>query len=162
MLATESTVIKQTVNLLFIGLIVSAAAIFVFRAELSDVVFDSLANNEAAAKRRWDPGTGGTFVLRPERNDPLFLQVGGLRTGTATAVGTPVSFNLTNLGDANDFPNIAIVMVGAGGHPLRQIVFSPSEYSHDSRFGRQHVELLIQPRPGEHSFAVRVFYGDPS
>jgi hypothetical protein len=162
MLAAESTIVKQAVNLLFIGLVASAAAVFVFRAELSDAIFDSLANNEAAARRNWDPATGGTFVLRPERNDPLFLQVTELRAGIATAAGTPVSFNLTNLGNANDFPNIAIVTIGTDGRPLRQLVFSPKEYAHDSRFGRQHVELLIQPRTGEQSFTVRVFYGDLS
>jgi hypothetical protein len=160
MIATESTVMKRTMNLVFLGVVATAAALFVFRAELTEAAFDALANNEAAAKLKWSPDAGGKFVLRPERNDTLFLQVGALRSGAATSLGVPVSFDLTNLGDANDFPNIAVVMVGAGGQPLRQVVFSPKEYTHQARFEKQHVELMLQPRPGERSFTVRVFYGE--
>jgi hypothetical protein len=147
-------------NLLFFGFALAASAAYVYRAELSEAVSDSLANNEVAVKRSWSPGSGGKFILRPEHNDALFLRVGSLRAGAPTSLGVPVSFDLTNLGDANDFPNIAVSMVGADGRYLRQLVFSPNDYAHDSRFALQHVELFLQPRPNEHSFTIKVFYGD--
>lgn len=160
MLATESTLIKRSINLLFFGIVLAAAGVYLFRAELAEAVSDGMASNDAAVKRKWLPGDGGKLVLRPERNDPAFLQVGTLRAGAPSSIGVPVSFDLTNLGDANDFPSIAVVMVDAGKRPLRQIVFPPTEYSHDRRFGKQRVELLLQPRPDERSFTVRAFYGD--
>jgi hypothetical protein len=160
MLATESTLVKRAMNLLFLGVLVTATGIYVFRTELADTVSDSFAGNDAAIKRRWLPGTGGKLVLRPERNDEAFLQVGALRSGMPSSIGVPVSFDLINLGDANDFPNIAVVMVGADRRPIRQILFSPADYTHDNRFGHERVELLLQPRAGERSFTVRAFYGE--
>jgi hypothetical protein len=157
-IATESMLIKRTANLVFLSAALAASAAYVFRAEIVDAVYDSLASNDVAIKRKWSPESGGRFTLRPERNDVAFLRVGALHAGAPTSLGVPVSFDLTNLGDANDFPNIAVVMASAGGRPVRQVVFSPGDYSHDSRFGQQHVELLLQPRPEEHSFTVRVFY----
>lgn len=158
--ATEPIPIRRIRNLLFFGFALAASAGYVYRAELSEAVFDSLASNEGAVKRIWFPKSGGRFILRPEHNDPLFLRVGSLRAGAPNSLGVPVSFDLTNLGDANDFPDIAVLMVGTDGWPLRQLLFSPDDYAHDSRFGSQHVELLLQPRLDEHSFTVRVFYTD--
>jgi hypothetical protein len=151
--------IKRMSNLLFVSIALAASAGYVYRAEIFDMVYDSLASNEAAIKRKWLPENGGRFMLRPERNDVSFLRIGALRTGAPNSLGVPVSFELTNLGDANDFPNIAVFLVGADGKPVRHLVFSPSEYSHDSQFKQQHVELLVQPRPDEQRFTVQVFYG---
>jgi hypothetical protein len=161
MLAVESTLTRKVVNLLFLGVIVAVSAVYLFRAELADAVVDSLSNNDVAAKRRWTPEVGGRFGLRAERNDAAFVQIDALRAGARSSLGVPVSFDLTNLGDANDFPNIAIVMVGAGSKPLRQILFSPRDYPHKERFEKQRVELILQPRPEELRFTVRVFYGEP-
>lgn len=159
MIATEPIAIKRILNVLFFGVVLAAGAAYVYRAELYDAVLDSLSNNQAAVKRMWSPASGGRFTLRPERNDVLFLRVGSLRAGLPTSLGVPVSFDLTNLGDANDFPNIAVQMAGPDGRLLRQQMFSPDDYAHDSRFESQHVELFLQPQPNERSFTVTVFYG---
>lgn len=157
---SESNLAKRVISVLFLGVVMTAVVIYIFRAELADAVADKLYTNSAAVRRTWSPGQGGKFTLRPERNDPAFLRVGALHAGRASSLGVPVTFDLTNLGDTNDFPNIAVVMTATGGRPLRQILFSPQDYSHDSQFEKQQVELLIQPRPGESGFAVRVFYGE--
>jgi hypothetical protein len=161
-IAAEPMVIKRVAHLLFLAIALAAGAACVFRAELSEALYDSLADNDAAVRRTWSPSSGGKFALRPERNDASLLRVGSLHAGAPTSLGVPVSFDLTNLGDANDFPNIAVVMIGASGTPVREVVFRPSDYSHGSRFGLQHVELLLQPRHDERRFTVRVFYGDRS
>lgn len=160
MLATESTLVKRAMNILFLGAVLAAAGIYVFRAELTDTVSDGFAGNDTAIKRKWLPGTRGKLVLRPERNDAAFLQVGALRSGSPSSIGVPVSFDLINLGDANDFPNIAVVMVGADRRPMRQVLFSPADYTHDSHFEHERVDLLLQPRASERSFTVHAFYGD--
>jgi hypothetical protein len=157
---SESILAKRLVNVLFLGVVATAVGIYVFRAELADAVSDNLHTNSAAMRRTWSPGDGGKFVLRPERNDPAFLRVGALHAGRASPIGVPVNFDLTNLGDANDFPNIAVVMTGSGGRQLRQILFSPQDYAHDSRFEKEQIQLLLQPRPEERGFTVRVFYGE--
>ena len=159
-MAAEPVLVRRIANLFFLGVILGAGTAYVFRAEISDAVFDSLVNNEAAIKRKWSPETGGRFDLRSERNDISFLRIAALHAAAPTSLGVPVAFELTNLGDANDFPNIAIVMIGAAGLPTRQVVFSPKDYVHYARFERQHVELLLQPHPEERSFKVQLFYED--
>ncbi|WP_371765513.1 hypothetical protein [Massilia sp.] len=160
MLTAESTLAKKFVNLLFYGAAAIATTGYVFWTELTDAVTDQLTDRGAVVKRRWDPGLGGQLSLRPERNDTGFLQVSGLKSGARTPFGIPVSFDLTNQGAANDFPNVAVVMVNTSGQALRQILFSPKDYSHGTRFEKEHVELLLQPRGEERSFTVRVFYGE--
>lgn len=160
MLATEPTLIRRAINTLFMGALLAAAAAYAFRAEITDAVTDGLNKNDAAVKRVWEDGVRGRLSLRPQTNDPAFLQVSGLRAGAATQVGVPISFDLTNLGDANDFPNIAVLTVDASGRPLRKILFSPSDYNHGKRFERDRVELLVRPRPDERSFTVQAFYGE--
>jgi hypothetical protein len=157
---SESILAKRLVNVLFLGVVATAVAIYIFRAELADAVSDSVHTNSAAMRRAWSPGDGGKFVLRPERNDPTFLRVGALHPGRASSIGVPVNFDLTNLGDANDFPNIAVVMTGSGGRQLRQILFSPQDYPHGDRFEKEQIQLILQPRPDERGFTVRVFYGE--
>lgn len=157
-MAAESVFARRVSNLFFLGVALAAGTAYVFRAEISDAVFDSLANNEFAIKRKWSPENGGRFVLRSERNDISFLRIAALHVAAPSSLGVPVSFELTNLGDANDFPSIAVVMIGTGGLPARQVVFSPNDYAHDARFERQHVELLLQPHPEERSFKVQAFY----
>lgn len=160
MLATESTLVKHAFNILILGAVLMAVGVYVFRTELADTALDGFAGNDAAIKRRWLPGTRGKLVLRPERNDEAFLQVGALRSGSPSSIGVPVSFDLINLGDANDFPNIAMVMVGGDRRPIRQILFSPADYTHDNQFEHERIELLVQPRAGERSFTVHPFYGN--
>ena len=160
MLVTESTLVKRAMNMLFLGAVLAATGIYVFRAELADTVSDGFAADDAAIKRKWLPGTRGKLVLRPERNDAAFLQVGALRSGSPSSIGVPVFFDLINLGDANDFPNIAVVMVGADRRPVRQVIFSPADYTHDSQFEHERIELLLQPRGNERSFTVHAFYGE--
>jgi hypothetical protein len=160
MMASEPTYFKKFFNLLFLAIVVAAAGVYLFRAELSEAVSDAMAKNAAAVKREWAPGSGGVLVLRPEQNDQSLLKVGALRAGAPSSLGVPVSFDLTNLGDANDFPNLAVVMVGADGSARRTIYFTPTDYSHSNRFENERVELLLQPRPDEHRFTIRAFYGD--
>jgi hypothetical protein len=160
MLATEPTLIRRAMNTLFMGALLCVGAAYVFRAEITDAVTDGLGKNDAAVKRKWEEGIRGKLSLRPQSNDPAFLQVTGLRSGAATQAGVPISFDLTNLGDANDFPNIAVLTVDAAGRPLRQILFSPADYNHGRRFEKERVELLVRPRHEERSFTVQGFYGE--
>lgn len=160
MLATEPTLIRRAVNTLFVGALLCIGTAYVFRAEITDAVTDSLSKNEAAVKRTWQEGLRGGLSLRPQTNDPAFLQITGLHSGAATQLGVPISFDLTNLGDANDFPNLAVLTVDGGGRPLRQILFSPADYNHGKRFERERVELLVRPRPEERKFTVQAFYGE--
>jgi len=160
MLANESSLVKRAVNTLILCAVFMALGIYVFRTEIADTALDSFAGNDTAMKRKWLPGTHGKLVLRPERNDEAFLRVGALRSGSPSSIGVPVSFDLVNLGDANDFPNIAVVMVGADGRPIRQVLFSPADYTHDSQFEHERIELLLQPRASERSFTVHAFYGE--
>lgn len=160
MMATEPTLIRRSINTLLVGALFAIAVAYVFRAEITDVVTDGLSSNDAAAKRVWVGGLRGRMSLRPQTNDPAFLQITGLRAGAATQVGVPISFDLTNLGDANDFPNIAVVTVDSNSRSLRKILFSPRDYNHSKRFERERIELLVRPLPGERSFTVHAFYGD--
>jgi hypothetical protein len=157
---SEPFLAKRVVNILFLGVVTAAVGVYLFRSELADAVSDNLRTNSAALRRTWSPIERGKFVLRPVRNDPAFLRVGALRAGRASSIGVPVTFDLTNLGDSNDFPSIAVLMTGTAGQPLRQILFSPRDYSHASRFEKQPVELFLHPRPEERGFTVRVFYGE--
>jgi len=160
MLATEPTLMRRAINTLFLVVVLTVSVACVFRAEITDAVTDSLARNDAAIKRKWEEGISGRLSLRPQTNDPAFLQVTGLQSGAAMLAGVPISFDLTNLGDANDFPNIAVSMADAAGRPLRQILFSPADYTHGRRFEKERVELLLRPRPEERHFTVQAFYGD--
>lgn len=160
MLSTESSLLKRLINILFLGIGVATAAVYTFRAELSDTLTDALQARDGAVKRVWSPETPGSMALRPERNDDRLLKVGALHAGTPSSIGIPVSFELTNLGDANDFPNVAVVMIGAAGRETREVVFTPADYTHSSKFETQSIELLLHPRGEERSFTVRVFYGD--
>jgi hypothetical protein len=160
MLVGESTLAKRFVSLLFYGAAAVASTGYVFWHELTDAVTDQLTACDTVVKRRWDRALGGHLSLRPERNDPAFLQVTSLKAGARTPFGIPVSFDLTNQSAANDFPNVAAVMVSSNGQALRQILFSPKDYSHGTRFENEHIELLLQPRGDERSFTIRVFYGE--
>lgn len=160
MLSTESTLLKRLVNILFVGIGIAAAGVYTFRAELSDTLTDALQARDGAVKRVWSAETSGPMTLRPERNDDRLLKVGALHAGAPSSIGIPVSFELTNLGDANDFPNVAVVMIGAGGCETREVVFKPADYTHPSKFDTHSIELLLHPRGDERSFTVRVFYGD--
>lgn len=160
MRVSESGVMRRFIQLVILSLVASVVLMAVFRAELSEALYDSLTNNTGAVKRTWSREMGGALALRPERNDPLFLRVDGLRAGVPSTLGVPVSFELANFGEANDFPNIAVSMAGADGRPLRRIVYSPQDYSHSHRFEKQHVELVLQPGPREVRFTVQVFYGE--
>lgn len=161
MAATDTMLIKRIANLFFLAIALLASAVYVCRHELSDAIYDSLASNDSAIKRKWFPKNGGRFILRPAHNDVSFLRVSPLHVGVTTSLGVPVSFDLTNLGDDNDFPTIVVIMTSHIGKPMRRVVFEPSEYAHDSRFGQQHLELLLQPRSGERGFTVQVLYGNP-
>jgi hypothetical protein len=161
MLTSEPTLFKRLANLLFMAVVLTAVGVFIFRSELTDAITDALNdNNGMAAKRRWDSSIQGKFTLRPERDDRAFLQVSDLRSGAATAIGVPVTFTLTNLGDANGFPSLAVVMVDANGRATRQVDFSPTDYTHASRFEKEQIQLVLRPLASEKSFTVHAYYGD--
>jgi hypothetical protein len=159
MLATESSGVKKVINLLFVSAVLAIVVAYVFRAELSEAVSDAILDNPAAVKRPWSRDMGGRFSLRPGRNDAALLKVGALRLGQSTSMGVPIAFDLTNLGDANDYPSVGVIMLDANRRALRQVIFSAKDYQHEGRFQTHRVELLLQPRPEERSFTVRAFYG---
>jgi hypothetical protein len=160
MITTEPTLIKRLANLLFIGIVLAAIGVFIFRSELTEGVSDAMNDNNAMAiKRRWQPNVEGKFTLRTERDDAAFLQVTNLRSGAPTTIGVPISFDLTNLGDANGFPSLAVFMVDAAGQKTRQVDFQPNDYPHSSRFEKERIELVLRPAQHETSFTVHAYYG---
>lgn len=160
MVSGELAWVRRSYHLVALGVMAAVLVAFAFRAEISDAVADRFDASNAGVRRTWVEGTVGRLNLRPQRDDPAFLLIQGLRVGSASSAGVSISFDLLNLGLANAYPNLAVSMVGANGDPVRQILFSPMDYGHGKRFEKERIDLLVQPRSGELRFTVRAFYGD--
>lgn len=158
---SDSLLLKEIVAFLILAAAGVVTAFYVFRADVTETLSDTLGNNQFAAKRALtDAEAGGNlaYELRPERNDVRFLHVGKLKSGATTSIGTPIEFLLTNQGESNDFPSIKVVFVNSSGNTVREQIFSPTDYHHADRFETEDVQLLASPNPGETGFTVQPFY----
>lgn len=66
---------------------------------------------------------------------------------------------MSQTGD-NDFPNLRVAILSRSGSTLRTINFLPTEYTHGDTFGSNTIELPIQVKAGDASFAVSAYYKD--
>lgn len=150
--------------LLIIGLTL-VAIFFVFRAEFVNGLTDTVNSNQFAIKGTLSDSAiihNDHFILRPERNDSGFIQVSNFTSGTPSSLGTPINFEMTNVGDSNDFPNIKVFLVNYSGKIVRIVKFGSNDYQHSDKFEIEKIQVLISLNPGETKFTVQPYYEQKS
>lgn len=160
-MANDSLTAQKYASLIVSLAILGIGTLYVFRAELAESFVDSVSSNATALHRTVadeDLPASPKMVLRPSQNDIDLIKVTDLKAGPATAAGNSVSFTLGNLGDNNGFPSLKIILINRLGHPLREVIYGPTEYAHPDKFEQNEIQLMIPLQAGETGFTVKPFY----
>ena len=150
---------------LILLVIVAAMAISFFWRELVDTATDDVSTLWSTSIEQ-EPMRNANFTqikevrFEGERNNLAQLQVEDLNIVKRSDSAVTLSVRVASRTSGNDFPYLRVAVLSHAGTTLRTIDFAPSEYTHSTELSSNTIELPIQLKSGDSSFAVSAFYKD--
>ncbi|PTT92334.1 hypothetical protein DBR42_02170 [Pelomonas sp. HMWF004] len=120
--------------------------------------FHSLVSDDAPRFQLRDSELADIRSVSFERlhNNANLLAVKSVSIAGHEGASVQLAVLLQSRSTDNDFPWLKITISGQAGS--RAVVFSPSEYTHGDKLGKDPLSVTVQIQPGERNFTVTPFY----
>tara|TARA_B100001105_G_C22362456_1_gene430985 strand:+ start:104 stop:595 length:492 start_codon:yes stop_codon:yes gene_type:complete len=154
--------LKGVMSLIGLFLLIICGVCVVYRAELMESIQSNINPFKAEhvrVLRSSDSSALRGYELRPLRNDIGLVSVERLVLEKQPSGRVQLTFQMTNAGGTNDYPNIKVTW-RRGDLITRTETFAPKDYSPSGRFTSMKVILPTAPAAGDTGATVDPFYGE--